>query len=99
MAFARKQRATFDTLVVLGIGGSALGNIAVQQALRPLTWNLMDKEARKGWMRLFVLDNVDPRWAQDLLGILDLKKTLFNVISKSGTTAEILSVEPNRNGP
>src|SRR5258706_7420701 len=51
-AFARKQRASFDTLVVLGIGGSALGNIAVQQALRPLTWNLLDKQAREGAMRL-----------------------------------------------
>jgi glucose-6-phosphate isomerase len=91
LAFARKQRQKFDTLVVLGIGGSALGNIAVQQALRPLYWNMMEKKDRKGWMRLFVLDNVDPRWAAELLSILDLKKTLFNVVSKSGTTAEILS--------
>src|SRR5258708_6005470 len=91
LSFARKQRAGFDTLVVLGIGGSALGNISVQQALRPIYWNLLDRKDRKGWLRLFVLDNVDPRWAQDLLSVVDLKKTLFNVISKSGTTAEILS--------
>jgi glucose-6-phosphate isomerase len=89
--YARKVRGSFDTLVVLGIGGSALGNSAVQQALRPLYWNFLDAKARKGGMRLFVLDNVDPRWTADLLSILDLKKTLFNVISKSGTTAEILS--------
>jgi glucose-6-phosphate isomerase len=91
LAFARKQRTRFDTLVVLGIGGSALGNIAVQQALRPIYWNMLEKKDRKGWMRLFVLDNVDPRWALDLLGTLDLKKTLFNVVSKSGTTAEIMA--------
>ena len=87
-AWAQKTRGSFDTLVVLGIGGSALGPIAVQQALHPATWNLLDKKARRGWLRLFVYDNVDPRWALDLLNVLDLRKTLFNVISKSGDTVE-----------
>ncbi len=91
LAFARKQRSRFDTLVVLGIGGSALGNIAIQNALKPLYWNMLDSEERKGAMRLFVLDNVDPAWTAELLSVLNLKKTLFNVISKSGTTAECLS--------
>src|SRR5882762_6451332 len=73
LSFARKKRAVFDTLVVLGIGGSALGNNAIQQALRPIYWNLQDRDVRKGWLRLFVLDNVDPRWAGDLLAVLNLK--------------------------
>src|SRR5207302_8388608 len=42
MSWARRARESFDTLVVLGIGGSALGNIAVQNALRPTYWNLGD---------------------------------------------------------
>jgi glucose-6-phosphate isomerase len=91
MRWARRARKPFDTLVVLGIGGSALGNNSLQQALRPFYWNLMDRKDRKGWLRLFVLDNVDPRWTAELLETLDLKKTLFNVISKSGTTAECLA--------
>ncbi len=62
MTWAKKTRGSFDTLVVLGIGGSALGNIAVQEALRSPYWNLIDKKARKGGLRLFVFDNVDPRW-------------------------------------
>jgi glucose-6-phosphate isomerase len=90
-AWARRTRGSFDTMVVLGIGGSALGTIALQQALRPPYWNLHGKKARHGWLRLFVYDNVDPRWAADLLSVLDLKKTIFNVISKSGTTAESLA--------
>src|SRR5438093_10875349 len=53
MSWARKIRGSFDTLVVLGIGGSALGNIAVQTALRPAYWNLGDRKARKGALRLF----------------------------------------------
>src|ERR1035437_7089698 len=91
MSWAKKVRGSFDTVVVLGIGGSALGNIAMQQALRPIYWNLADKEARKGWLRLFVFDNVDPRWAADISSVLNPRKTLFNVISKSGTTAESLA--------
>src|SRR5262249_41425657 len=91
MSWARRMRSSFDTLVVLGIGGSALGNIALQTALRPLYWNLSNPKARQGWLRLFVFDNVNPRWAADLAAVLDPKKTLFNVISKSGTTAESLA--------
>lgn len=89
--WAKKARASFDTFVVLGIGGSALGPIALQQALRPFYWNQLERPARKGNAKLYVYDNVDPRWAADLLSVLDLKKTLFNVISKSGTTAESLA--------
>lgn len=90
-SWARRAKGKFDTLVVLGIGGSALGNIAIQNALRSAYWNLSDKKTRKGGLRLFVYDNVDPRWAADLIATLDLRKTLFNVISKSGTTAESLA--------
>jgi len=80
-----------ENLVVLGIGGSALGNIALQTALNPYMHNLDDKQ-RKG-ARLFVFDNVDPaqfgsflEWVSD-----KLDKTIFNVISKSGETAETAS--------
>ncbi len=91
MSWAKKKRGSFDTLVVLGIGGSALGNIAIQNALRSPYWNMGDKKSRKGWLRLFVFDNVDPRWAADLAAVVDPRRTLFNVISKSGTTAESLA--------
>ena len=91
MSWARKVRTSFDTVVVLGIGGSALGPIAIQQALKPAYWNWGEKSDRKGFLRLFVYDNVDPRWAADLACAIDPRKTLFNVISKSGTTAESLA--------
>lgn len=79
-------------LVVLGIGGSALGNIALQRALRPPFYNLMPAEKRGG-PRLFVMDNIDPGTLANLLDLLDgeLDKTIFNVISKSGETAETAS--------
>ncbi|MCD6460557.1 glucose-6-phosphate isomerase [bacterium] len=78
----------FSDFVVLGIGGSALGNIAVQSALNHPFYNLLKDEVRP---RLFILDNVDPEYINGLLDILPLEKTFFNVITKSGTTAETMS--------
>ena len=42
-------------------------------------------------IRIFFLDNVDPDQINGLLDILDLNKTLVNVITKSGDTAETMS--------
>ncbi|ABR31678.1 glucose-6-phosphate isomerase [Thermosipho melanesiensis] len=81
----------FDNLVVLGIGGSALGNIALQNTLRPFNWNYLSKDERDGKLRIFVIDNVDPDFVASILDTIDVHKTLFNVISKSGTTAEAMS--------
>jgi len=78
----------FDNFVVIGIGGSALGNIALTQALRHPFWNLLDKKSRKKWPKIFVPDNVDPDLISGILDVVDPKTTLFNVISKSGSTAE-----------
>lgn len=81
----------FDDVVVLGIGGSALGPIALRTALRPSGWNMLDAKARGGWPRLHVLDNVDPVTIAALLDRLDLARTLFLVTSKSGGTAETMA--------
>jgi glucose-6-phosphate isomerase len=89
---AANCKGKFENLVVLGIGGSALGNIAVQSALNPSTWNLMSSAQRKGAPRLFVIDNVDPALFSQTIAFCEanggLEKTVFNVISKSGETAE-----------
>ncbi|MGQ9457357.1 MAG: glucose-6-phosphate isomerase [Anaerolineae bacterium] len=90
LALAAEVRARFDNLVVLGIGGSALGNIALQSALNRPFYNLLPRELRGG-PRLFVLDNIDPDWVGDLLSLLLPEETCFNVISKSGTTAETMA--------
>ena len=83
-------RANFENFVVLGIGGSALGPIAVQQALSHLHYNDLPQEKRGG-PRLFVEDNVDPERMNALLDVIDVKKTCFNVITKSGSTSETMS--------
>ena len=67
------------------------GNIALQTALNPYMYN-MDEKQRKG-PRLFVFDNVDPMQLASFLSWAENKfdKTIFNVISKSGRTAETAS--------
>ena len=76
---ASRIRDHFDTFVVLGIGGSALGPIAVHQALNHLHYNDLPHDKRNG-PRLFVEDNVDPQRMSDLLDVIDPRKTAFNVI-------------------
>jgi len=82
----------FENVVVLGIGGSSLGGITLREALLGPAWNELDDDARSFFPRLYVLENPDPDTARGLLDRLDLRKTLFNVISKSGTTAETMAL-------
>ncbi|HLY38457.1 MAG TPA: glucose-6-phosphate isomerase [Candidatus Binatia bacterium] len=74
-------RADFDTLVVLGIGGSALGARALVSALADESVGL----------RVIVADSIDPESFGGLLGRLDVGRTLFDVVSKSGETAETMA--------
>lgn len=90
-AFASRARGKYDDVVILGIGGSALGPIALRTALRPSGWNMLDTEARQNYPRLHVLDNVDPETIAALLARLSLGRALFIVTSKSGGTAETMS--------
>jgi len=88
LKMAARYKGKVDDLVVLGIGGSALGTIAVHAALNPATYNCQDKKSLKGRPRLWVLDNVDPEKLKAVLSLLKPRRTLVNVISKSGSTAE-----------
>jgi glucose-6-phosphate isomerase len=83
-------RANCDAFVVLGIGGSALGPIAVQQALSHLRYNDLPAAKRNG-PKLYVEDNVDPERMASLRDVLDPVRTVFNVITKSGSTSETMS--------
>ena len=78
LAYIKKIENRFDTMVVLGIGGSALGNKAVYKAIK----------TQKRLKQLYVYDNVCPYFWDEILTTINPEKTIFNVISKSGTTAE-----------
>jgi len=78
------QGQAFTVMVQVGIGGSDLGPRALYVALKP--YSLPDRAAR------FVA-NVDPDDVAEVLQGLDLSRTLFNIVSKSGTTLETLTNE------
>ena len=90
IATAKDIKKKFDNFVVLGIGGSALGPISVFQALCHLRHNELPKSKRKA-PKLYVEDNVDPERMLALLDVIDVEKTMFNVITKSGATSETMS--------
>ena len=79
--FVEKIKDRFDTMVVFGIGGSALGNKAVYSAIK----------TQKKLKKLYVYDNVDPYYLDEIMESINPEKTVFNVITKSGTTAETMA--------
>ncbi|HKP48418.1 MAG TPA: glucose-6-phosphate isomerase [Gemmatimonadales bacterium] len=89
--FAEGLGQAHDHVLVLGIGGSALGTKALLNALRPPAWNELDDEAREFFPRLTVLENVDPTSVAAALQRIDPRRVLVNVISKSGGTAETMA--------
>jgi glucose-6-phosphate isomerase len=88
-AYAQANAGRFENLVVLGIGGSALGTLALHAALSPALHNIVSRTVARP--RLFVVDNVDPTMVGGVLSNANPASTLFNVISKSGSTAETMS--------
>jgi len=74
---------SIETIVVLGIGGSSLGSKAVYEFLKPVK-NLKRK--------LLFFESTDPLNIKDILSKIDIKKSHFLVISKSGTTVETISI-------
>ena len=82
----------FENLVIIGMGGSALGARTLRDALLGSLWNERSNEERAGRPRMYILDNVDPGAVLDVVEYLDLRRTLFNVVSKSGSTAETMAL-------
>lgn len=85
-ALADELRQEFSTFVVVGIGGSDLGARAVHRALNHQFYNL-----RSTPQLFFFGDTTDPVVIQEVFDVIDLPKTAFIVISKSGNTVEQMS--------
>jgi glucose-6-phosphate isomerase len=90
-AFAEGVGQAYDHVLVLGIGGSALGTKALLNALRRPAWNEWDDEGRDFFPRLTILENIDPTTVAAALERIDPRRVLVNVISKSGGTAETMA--------
>lgn len=88
-ALATRLRTTFADIVICGTGGSSLGGQALAQVAgwhAPIACSL-DSEAP----RLHFCDNLDGEGFARLLARLDLARSHFVLVSKSGNTAETLS--------
>ena len=78
----------FDTVVQIGIGGSDLGPRALYLALEQ--WAVSNGKKK---MEARFVSNVDPDDASAVVAGIDLAKSLFILVSKSGTTQETLANE------
>jgi len=75
----------FENVVVIGIGGSSLGTLAVWKALRGAC-----PEPGRGDKKLFFAETLDVRRLSRLLKKLR-SPSVFVVVSKSGTTTETVA--------
>ncbi len=88
-AHAAGLAGTFDTVCVIGIGGSALGLWALDCGLRgPHPIQGVHSATNP---RIVILDNVDPVFVEGALASMNPKKTHVVVIAKSGATAETVA--------
>ena len=88
-SFAKQARGRYQDYLLIGIGGSSLGAIATILALANPYRNLQGDG--RGGPRFFVLDNPDPEKVRATLDAVDLDRTLVNVVTKSGQTAETMA--------
>ena len=88
---AKVLAGEFENFVLLGIGGSALGPVALHTALRHPYHNMLTRKERGGYPMMLFPDNVDPVLFGRLLDTVELKKTVFDVVTKSGGTAETMA--------
>jgi transaldolase/glucose-6-phosphate isomerase len=75
---AEVQAQGFSDALLLGMGGSSLGPEVLAASLG----------SAKGFPKLHVLDSTDPQQVKRFEHAIDIKRTLFIVSSKSGSTLE-----------
>ena len=83
LEFVNAFDESIENIVVLGIGGSSLGSKAVYEFLKPV---------KKPLRKLYFFESTDPLNIMETLSKIELKKSHFLVISKSGTTVETISI-------
>jgi len=72
-----------DTIVVIGIGGSSLGTKAIDSIF---------KHRNRDVKKMLFLENPDEIYLSEKLASIKKEKTLFIVVSKSGSTIETISI-------
>jgi len=81
--FAKDIPDDIQTIALIGIGGSSLGAKATYEFLKPT------KQLKR---ELIFFESTDPVNIQNSINSIDIQKTHFIVISKSGTTIETIAI-------
>ena len=81
-----KWLSGYDSIIQVGIGGSALGNLMLNQALLGGFYN----ERTKG-PKFYLADNPDPDKARSIMELAGSGRTALVGVSKSGSTAETMA--------
>ena len=77
LEFVNAFDESIENIIVLGIGGSSLGAKAIYEFLKPV---------KKPLRKLYFFESTDPLNIMEILSKIELEKSHFLVISKSGTT-------------
>ena len=83
LAYAKAFDENIENIVILGIGGSSLGAKAIYEFVKPI------KTPKR---KLYFFESTDPINIMEILSNIDLEKSHFLIISKSGTTVETISI-------
>ena len=83
---AAKWLSGYEAIIHVGIGGSALGNLMLHQALLPMYLN-----ERTGGPKFYLADNPDPDKASAIWEMATGRRVAVIGVSKSGSTAETMS--------
>jgi glucose-6-phosphate isomerase len=78
----------FESAIINGIGGSALGPQLMQFAINGPYWNEKSDSQRGGNLKIYFLDNTDSAGFADAIEVIDPETTIVITISKSGGTQE-----------
>ncbi len=89
-AIALKVKLNPKLIIVVGIGGSNLGTVAVQEAILGRQWNMHNEP------RIMYADTVDPDSLQVIIDemqdvLRQGQQVILSVVSKSGTTTESIA--------
>ncbi len=88
---AKKKLLNPSTLVVIGIGGSSLGIIAIQEFLQGTLYNAFNPP-----LKVYYAETIDPDYLANVLRLVKQEleqsnRVILNVITKSGTTTETIA--------
>lgn len=86
--FAKDINGKFNDLILIGIGGSALGVETLCTSMLPHGYNARSFAGRGAFPRVWVADNVDPCKISAILDECEPEDTYVVVITKSGSTVE-----------